>query len=122
MTTLALDNNNDFFFKDNKIAIISGNNTDAEILQRLRVRLKFFKGEWFLNTDHGLPYFQDILGSKDLDINIIESIFREQILQVKGVREIIETSIDYNHSERTIIYSINIISINNTVITARDTI
>jgi hypothetical protein len=32
-----------------------------EFAQRLRVRLSFFKGEWFLNLDEGMPYYQLIL-------------------------------------------------------------
>lgn len=117
MSTFTLDSNNDFYFENKKLAIISGNNTDEEILQRIKVRLKFFKDEWFLNSEHGLPYFQDILGSKNLDFNIIESILREQILQVEGVKEILESSIDYDKNQREIKYSVNIVSVNNTVIT-----
>jgi hypothetical protein len=117
MSTLALNSNNDLYFDNKKLAIISGNNSDKEILQRVRMRLKFFKDEWFLNSGHGIPYFDDILGTKNLDLNIIESILREQILNVEGVREIVESSIDYDNKERKLKYSVNLISINNSVIT-----
>lgn len=117
MSTLALNSNNDFYFNNKKLAIITGNNTDEEILQRIKMRLRFFKDEWFLNSEHGLPYFQDILGTKNLDFNIVESILREQILSVQGVKEIVESSIDYDTNKRQFIYSVNLISINNTVIT-----
>lgn len=117
MSTLALNSNNDFYFDNKKLAIITGNNTDEEILQRIKMRLRFFKDEWFLNFEHGLPYFQDILGTKNLDFNIVESILREQILSVQGVKEIVESSIDYDTNKRQFKYSVNLISINNTVIT-----
>ena len=117
MSTFALDSNNDLHFNNGRLVIISGNDTDEEIAQRLKMRLKLFKGEWFLNSEHGLPYFEDILGSKNLDINIIESILREQILDVKGIKEIIETSIDYDKNDRKIIYFIKAVSINNSIIT-----
>jgi hypothetical protein len=117
MTTFALDSNNDLYFDNNRLVVISGSNTDEEIQQRLKMRLKFFEDEWFLNSDHGIPYFEDILGTKNVDLNIIESILREQILDVEGVREIIESSIDYDENERQVQYTINIVSINNTVIT-----
>jgi len=117
MSTLALNSNNDFYFDNKKLAIITGNNTDEEILQRIKMRLRFFKDEWFLNSEHGLPYFQDILGTKNLDFNIVESILREQILSVQGVKEIVESSIDYDTNKRQFEYSVNLISINNTVIT-----
>ena len=53
----------------------------------------------------------------DLQLSIIESILREQILDVEGVREIVESSIDYDGNEREVKYSVNIVSINNSVIT-----
>ena len=117
MTTLAINSDNDLYFTNRRLTIISGSNTDEEILQRIKIRLRFFKDEWFLNSEHGLPYFEDILGSKNLDLNIVESILREQILDVEGVREIIESSIDYDENERKVQYSVNIVSINNSVIT-----
>ena len=117
MTTLAINSDNDLYFTNRRLTIISGSNTDEEILQRIKIRLRFFKDEWFLNSEHGLPYFEDILGSKNLDLNIVESILREQILDVEGVREIIESSIDYDENEREVQYSVNIVSINNSVIT-----
>jgi hypothetical protein len=117
MSTFALDSNNDLYFSNKKLTIISGSNTDEEIVQRLRVRLKFFKDEWFLNSEHGLPYFEDILGNKNLDLNIIESILREQILNIEGIREIVESSIDYDENKREVHYLISIVSINNSVIT-----
>lgn len=119
MSTLALNSNNDLYFINRRLAIIPNNNSDKEILQRLKMRLKFFKDEWFLNSEHGVPYFTDILGTKSIDINIIESILRGQILNVKGVKEVTESSVDYNPSERKIDYYINLVSINNTVITEK---
>ena len=117
MTTLALNSDNDLYFTDRRLTIISGTNTDEEILQRIKVRLRFFKDEWFLNSEHGLPYFQDILGTKNVDINVIESLFREQLLDIEGVKEIQESSIDYAGTDRQLSYAFSAISINNTVIT-----
>jgi len=117
MSTLALNSENDLYFTNNRITILSGSNTDEEILQRMKVRLKFFKNEWYLNSEHGLPYFENILGTKNIDLNILESIFREQLLAIEGVKEITESSVDYNENERQVIYSFSATSINNTVIT-----
>lgn len=117
MSTLALNSSNDLYFVNGRLALIEGNNSDVEILQRIKIRLRFFKSEWFLNVEHGIPYFQEILGSKALDINIIETILREQILDVQGVKQILESSIDYDPNDRKVLYTVKIISINNTVIT-----
>ena len=42
---------------------------------------------------------------------------RDRILSVQGVKEIVESSIDYDANKRQFEYSVNLISINNTVIT-----
>lgn len=127
MSTLALNSDNDIYFTSaGRLVTIENKNSDAEILQRIKVRLRFFKDEWFLNSEHGIPYFRDIieteasdvyiLGSKSLDLNILESIFREQILDVEGVKGLIESSVDYVGAERKINYFFQAVSINNTKI------
>lgn len=117
MSTLAINSDNDIYFTTaGRLVLIEGQDSNEEILQRIKIRLRFFKSEWFLNIDHGVPYFQDILGSKSLDNNIIESIFRKEILAVKGVKSLIESSIDYDPIERKIIYFFKALSINSTLI------
>ena len=32
------------------------------VQQRLFIMLRTFMGEWFMDTEHGIPYFQRILG------------------------------------------------------------
>ena len=64
-----------------------------------------------------MPYFQDILGTKSVDINAVESLFRDQILDVEGVKELTESAIDYDGVTRKLSYSFSAVSINNTVIT-----
>lgn len=118
MSTLAINSDNDIYFdSSSRLVLIEGANTDEEILQRIKIRLRFFKEEWFLNTDHGIPYFQDILGSKSLDNNILESIFRKAILDVEGVKTLIESSVDFDPVERKISYYFNALSVNNTTVT-----
>lgn len=129
MSTLALNSDNDVYFTSaGRLVTIADKNSDAEILQRIKVRLRFFKGEWYLNTEHGVPYFDDaldnnggseengILGSKSLDNNIIESIFRKAILSVEGVKGLLESSVDYDPTERKVSYYFSAVSINNTTI------
>lgn len=117
MSTLAINSDNDVYFDDaGMLVTIAGSNSDEEILQRVEIRLRFFKGEWYLNTDHGLPYFQDILGTKALDLNGVESLFRKAILDIEGIKELIETSIDYDETERKVNYFFQASTVNNTTI------
>lgn len=46
-------------------------------------RLNLWLGTWFANTNEGMPYFEDMLGKKD--ITYIESIIRMTILETTGV-------------------------------------
>lgn len=123
MSCLKLNSNNDLFFSNNKrLEIISGNNTDEEIKQRLSIRIKSFKGEWFLNTNYGIPYFYEIIGEKNIDLNIIESIFKTAILTVDGVKQIIQSVLDYDSQNRKLTYFFQALTINNTTIQVEEII
>lgn len=116
MSTFELENNDLVFSPNGRLKVISGENTDKEIKQRVEIRLKTFKTEWFLDIQHGVPYFFDILGTKNIDFNILESFLREQILSVNGIKTLIQSSIDYSQSERKLIYNFQATTINNTTI------
>jgi hypothetical protein len=57
------------------------------VAQRLRIRLLSFQEEWFLDQEYGVPYFQRVLGMKPTK-SAIDLIFQQEILDVRGVREI----------------------------------
>ena len=54
------------------------------ILLAIKSRLQFFKGEWFLNTDDGTPYFQDIF-VKPARLPLIEGIIKRRIIETPGI-------------------------------------
>lgn len=57
--------------------------------QHLRANLAAFQGEWFLNIENGLPYFQEVF-KKNQSPALIESIFKDAILKTTGVIELTE--------------------------------
>lgn len=57
------------------------------VAQRLRIRLLTFRGEWFLDTGYGVPYFQRILGHK-IKKSDVDLIFQREILAENGVKEL----------------------------------
>lgn len=57
------------------------------ILQRIKVRFRFFLGEWFLDTRLGVPYFRDIL-IKSPDLILVSAIFRQVLLTTPGVKSV----------------------------------
>jgi hypothetical protein len=69
-----------------------------QVRQQLDIKLKLWKGEWFLDTDFGTPYIQDILG-KQLTLSGVLAALRVSILEVEGVRSI--TEFDYTFTTQT---------------------
>jgi len=65
------------------------------IAQHMRIRMRFFLGEWFLDQREGIPFFRDIL-RKNPSRTLVESIFRQVIVETSGVDllEKFELSID----------------------------
>nr|DAH57195.1 MAG TPA: Protein of unknown function (DUF2634) [Caudoviricetes sp.] len=49
--------------------------------------LRTFQGEWFLNTQHGVPYWQTILGKKTTKA-AVDLILQQKILAENGVKEL----------------------------------
>ncbi len=77
----------DFTILKGRFLLISG--PDA-IVQSVKVRLLTLLGEWYLNTENGIPYYEGtprIFSSKTSD-NEASWIFRRAILDVKGVERI----------------------------------
>lgn len=66
-----------------------------EVAQELRIRFLFFKGEWFLNPEEGIPYHDEILGQK-VSQQVVDSIFRKVITTCPGVQSLdsFESSLD----------------------------
>lgn len=72
--------------------------SDAEaVAQRVRQHLETYAGEWFLNTDVGVGWFEFVYVTP-FDQGVAESVIKEAILNVPGVEEIIEfvVSVDRN--------------------------
>lgn len=64
-------------------------NSEAKVArQSLVINLLFFRGEWFLDLDYGLPYFQRIL-KKGTNKPIIDSIIRKAILDSYNIASIV---------------------------------
>lgn len=88
---------NDLFLRpDGQLAVVR----DAEAIgQHVRQRLKFFEGEWFLDTTAGVPWLDEILG-KAYDPALAEAVTKKEILDTDGVVEITAFSVRYNRVNR----------------------
>ena len=72
---------------------------DEAIKQRLLVALQIFKGEWFLDTDLGVPYFQTIF-QKGVTKGVVDSILKRKIEAVEGVSRIVSFTSTLNNATR----------------------
>jgi hypothetical protein len=90
--SVDLDNpvQNDLHLLNGTIALIDG---PEEVAQAIRSRLLFFKGEWFLDQREGTPYYQEILGKKAVDLNVIRTIYRDIISDTPGVDSVLNIDI-----------------------------
>jgi len=61
--------------------------TDEAVAQNVTCRLLSFRGNWFLDTQHGLPYFQTILG-KPVKVSDVAIEIKSAILQTPDVASI----------------------------------
>lgn len=62
------------------------------ITQRLRARLRFFAGEWFLDTRLGVPYF-DLVLIKNPRLPIINAIISKVLRTTPGVASVDSVSV-----------------------------
>lgn len=70
------------------------------VIQKLKIRLLFLYGEYFLDTTLGVKYF-DLILVKNPDITVIDSVIKATILETEHVLDIIEYQSDYDAGQRT---------------------
>jgi hypothetical protein len=67
--------------------------------QHVEQRLMAYRGEWFLDTEVGVPWVRDILGGQ-YDPVLAESVLKAEILDTDGVVEITSFSVRFDRSVR----------------------
>lgn len=77
---------------------------DDEVIQRIRTRLFRERGEWFLNTASGLPWYQDgkgILGATLREKSTVDLLIRKRILETEGVARVVKLNTLFSIGSRT---------------------
>ena len=87
----ALNANNDLVLIGGQIATVKDL---QETAQHCRTRLLFYTGEWFLDTDAGTPWFQEVF-VKPTDLANVESVIKTRILNTPGVLGLTDFTMDY---------------------------
>lgn len=88
--------NHDMFIRRGKLFKITG---AQEVRQRIIISLLHEWEEYFLNMPAGLPWYQFMLGSKDL--KTVEALIRDNILKVPGVLSINRFIMKYSARQLT---------------------
>lgn len=91
LNDIALDENGDLRLTENDIRFINGINY---VRQKLKIRLQWFLGEWYLNISLGLPYLTEILTKNPNRLAVVNYIKR-QIAQTEGVSSIDNFNADF---------------------------
>ena len=98
----------DLLLDDNGVVLRGGDwafAIDREgIQQRISQVLKTIAGEWFLDLDYGLPYFEQIL-IKNPNLPAVQDLFRRALLSVKGVSSVERLTLSLDTTSRTLAVS-----------------
>lgn len=87
---------NDLVIKNNDLILID--NTER-VAQQVLITLRFWLGEWFLDTRQGVPYLEYVL-VKNPNMNHIRQILAEKIQSVEGVNNIVSLDFDFRRITR----------------------
>lgn len=97
-TDIALDANGDLDTSTGDLRLLG--DQDA-VVQDIDTRLGFFRGEWFLDLDEGVPYYEEIL-VKNPRLNVVRAILTEAMLGSPLVTEVNDLTLDYDAASRTL--------------------
>lgn len=84
MSNINVNDDGDIAMVDGGLKIVSGIDETKQLLDQT---LSAAQGDWFLDTDIGMPFFQDIL-KKSTTVFEIESIYLDAINALPGVLDI----------------------------------
>ncbi len=99
MSDFKIGPDGDLVIENGDLVIVEGL---AAIGQHVAMRLRSYKGEWFLDQNAGVPYFQEVL-EKGTPAARIRAIFQRIILETDGIISVNSMTLDYDASARTLV-------------------
>lgn len=73
---------------------------ENSVAQKIKIKLKWFEGEWKWDQEEGLPYFTQLM-VKNPDTDLFESLVREKIFEVDEVTDVKDVSVTFSSRKRT---------------------
>jgi hypothetical protein len=105
MSDFRLDADGDLDLTNGEISL-TGSGQEA-IAQRLKQRLSFFLGEWFLDQTRGIPFIQQIFVKRPNPV-VVDAVFKSEILQEPSVTELQEFELDLDTATRELTLSFRV--------------
>ena len=79
---------------------------DADwVTQKVRARIQWIYGEWFLQPMDGVPYFEKLLGIPNPDVPSFKAALVSQIAKTTGVKALTALTITKSTDKKTWIIS-----------------
>jgi len=92
----------------------SGNLAALEGIEALRQKivrkLRHFQGEWFLDTESGVPYFQEIF-ERPISSGLVASILNQEIVEESEVVALGEVSATLDPATRAFSYTAQVYTV-----------
>ena len=99
MNDLALDTiTHDLLITGLDLSVIKGAD---RVRQQVLVKLRLWQGEWFLDTEFGTPYIDQILG-KQISLAGAVAALKKSILEVSDVQRITSFKYSFDRSARAL--------------------
>lgn len=84
-------------------------NTTEWLAAKIESRLRTFFGEWFINQEIGVPYFEQIL-KKQVDINNVQALLSSVVKNTNGVKELLSFNVIFDNSLRVYTYTFEVLA------------
>ena len=98
MATTALQTAlGDLELTNGRLTLVRGPDAAAVTLKN---KLRFFIGEWFLDTRLGVPYFQYVFVKRP-DLDVLRAMFRRVILSVEPIVDVEELTLGPIDADRS---------------------
>lgn len=83
MSDLLLTQGGDLSLSQGRLSLLS--TLEESTQQRLIIKLRTYKGEWYLDLAKGIPYFQSILRRGNDAKDIADTLFKNALIKDEGV-------------------------------------
>ena len=101
MNDLRLDtSDHDLVIENGDLQLL--NSEPLVALQSLKINLLFYQGEWFVDLDYGVPYFQSIL-KKGVSKTLVDSIMKQKIRSSYNILNIVKFRSEIINNEEYVI-------------------